>query len=308
MLVVIKNNFGLRIFVAILCIIIGLYPVRTIRAQTLAPSSLLFGVISPSSSLFTNDSDSDGLVDSDEVSVYHTDPTIPDTDGDGYADGEEIRNGYSPLQVTGRLNSVDSDDDGLSDELELKLTTDLAKKDTDNDGVSDRDEVYSGRNPLKFSLATSTVQRSVKVDLDQQQLTYFFNGIKLGTMPVSTGQPKTPTPPGSFKVLRKVPVVHYVGPGYDLPNTKWNLEFKRSFYVHGAYWHTQFGIRTMSHGCVNMAYRDVEKLYAFLQVGDTIEIVGKTPRGKILNPITFSTTEEIKKADQHMADQLRNGS
>ena len=33
----------------------------------------------------------------------------------------------------------------------------------------------------------------------------------------------------------------------------------------------------MSHGCVNMAYKDVEKIYNFLDVGDKVKVYGKTP-------------------------------
>jgi hypothetical protein len=278
------------------------------RATSTTASMVLNTITSTPPSEMQNDTDADGLTDSDEYAIYHTDPQNADSDGDGYADGEEIRHGYSPLRSGERLAKIDTDHDSLSDELELKLGTNLLKKDSDGDNMSDRDEVYAGRNPLSASSTTSTVKRLVQVDLNRQQLTYFFNGIKLGTMPVSTGKIQTPTPPGSFKVIRKLPVHRYVGADYDLPNTKWNLEFKRSYYIHGAYWHNQFGIRTMSHGCVNMAYRDVEKLYAFLQVGDTVEITGKTPRGKIANPITLPTTEEFKKAIQQIAEQPRSSS
>lgn len=43
-----------------------------------------------------DDTDGDGLVDSQEV-VYGTNVSNPDTDGDGYSDGEEVSNGYNPL-------------------------------------------------------------------------------------------------------------------------------------------------------------------------------------------------------------------
>lgn len=42
------------------------------------------------------DSDEDGLTD-DVEAFYGTDKNNPDTDGDGYKDGEEVNNGYDPL-------------------------------------------------------------------------------------------------------------------------------------------------------------------------------------------------------------------
>lgn len=43
-----------------------------------------------------NDADNDGLSDRMELN-FHTNLLNPDTDGDGYKDGEEIDNGYNPL-------------------------------------------------------------------------------------------------------------------------------------------------------------------------------------------------------------------
>ena len=43
------------------------------------------------------DSDFDGISDADEVSAWGTDPKKKDTDGDGFADGIEVLNGYNPL-------------------------------------------------------------------------------------------------------------------------------------------------------------------------------------------------------------------
>lgn len=42
------------------------------------------------------DTDFDGLSDYEEVQVYSTNPLNPDSDGDTFTDGDEIKNGYNP--------------------------------------------------------------------------------------------------------------------------------------------------------------------------------------------------------------------
>lgn len=42
------------------------------------------------------DTDGDGLSDKAEIDVWKTDPTVVDSDGDGYGDGFEVINGYNP--------------------------------------------------------------------------------------------------------------------------------------------------------------------------------------------------------------------
>lgn len=49
-----------------------------------------------------NDTDGDALTDAEE-SVYNTNPINPDTDGDGYLDGSEVLNLFSPLAKSAPL-------------------------------------------------------------------------------------------------------------------------------------------------------------------------------------------------------------
>lgn len=53
-------------------------------------------IISPDDPL-AKDPDHDGLSTFAEQTTYHTDPHNPDTDGDGYLDGEEVEAGFNPL-------------------------------------------------------------------------------------------------------------------------------------------------------------------------------------------------------------------
>ena len=59
----------------------------------------------------SDDADGDGLTNSDEKDVYHTNYKKADTDGDGLTDGQEVACGYDP-------NDNDDDNDGLKDGIE----------------------------------------------------------------------------------------------------------------------------------------------------------------------------------------------
>jgi outer membrane protein OmpA-like peptidoglycan-associated protein len=91
------------------------------------------------------DTDGDGLLDTDERTIYKTDPTKKDTDGDGLIDGDEVK-----TYKTDPLNK-DTDGDRLIDGDEvLRYKTDPLKKDTDGDGCDDGREVLEMRtDPLK---------------------------------------------------------------------------------------------------------------------------------------------------------------
>lgn len=111
------------------------------------------------------------------------------------------------------------------------------------------------------------VDRYVRVDLSEQRMYAYERGYQVNSFLVSSGLPRTPTPPGEYHIQRKIYSHLYSGPGYYLPNTLYNLQFRPHYYLHGAYWHNNFG-HPMSHGCVNIHYRDAKWLFDWMQTGD----------------------------------------
>ncbi|MBX7050476.1 MAG: tandem-95 repeat protein [Flavobacteriales bacterium] len=101
--------------------------------------------------LSTNDCDNDGL-DNDGEILAGTDNTNPDTDGDGFLDGDEVNNNTDPLDAcdpnAGAIASNDCDNDGLDSTMEDLFGTDPANPDTDGDGLDDGTEVNNGSDPV----------------------------------------------------------------------------------------------------------------------------------------------------------------
>ena len=81
------------------------------------------------------DRDLDGLDTAAEIFVHYTDPGLPDSDGDGLLDGEEIALGSDPL-------SVDTDDDGLADGSDPDPLVWAQYSDIDENGLYDSYEDY----------------------------------------------------------------------------------------------------------------------------------------------------------------------
>lgn len=99
----------------------------------------------------TGDNDLDGLKDVDEYK-RDSDPTKPDTDGDGLGDLVETATGVyvGPTNTGSSPKNTDSDGDSLSDATEVNRTppTDPNKADTDGDTFTDPDEIAWGTSPV----------------------------------------------------------------------------------------------------------------------------------------------------------------
>jgi len=167
-------------------------------------------------------------------------------------------------------SGIDSDKDGLPDELEAKYSTDPENFDTDGDGYNDGEELSHGYDPLAGGNAR--LPKKIEVDLSEQRLRYSYGEFgEQGNFLISSGVEGAPSPEGEFAIIRKVPSMIFKGRGYYYPKTKWNLQFSGPYYIHGTYWHNNFGV-PMSHGCINVAYKDMEGLYNFADAGTVVVI------------------------------------
>lgn len=147
------------------------------------------------------DTDNDGLDDCEEQNIYFTDWFNPDTDSDGYPDGQEIANGYSPHRASLRLTEVDSDGDGLTDDLELAFGSSLYNPDTDGDGYTDGFEVHNGYSPVDPSPKKLT--KRITIYTSENRLEYFLKDIRIGSLPVQSISAGVPT--GTFTITTKHP-------------------------------------------------------------------------------------------------------
>jgi hypothetical protein len=73
-------------------------------------------------------------------------PSGVDSDGDGIPDDVELALGLDPHNAVDA--SEDFDRDGLTNLQEFELGTDLRNADTDGDGLTDGQEVARGTSPL----------------------------------------------------------------------------------------------------------------------------------------------------------------
>jgi len=90
-----KINIFLVIFIMLIGCLIGGYAIlksKNIKADMLGQLAQNFNMEN-----VIDDYDFDGLADWEEE-IYKTDPTNPDTDGDGYLDGEEVASGFDPTK------------------------------------------------------------------------------------------------------------------------------------------------------------------------------------------------------------------
>lgn len=114
-------------------------------------------------------------------------------------------------------------------------------------------------------------RRWIEVNLTKQTLTAWQGDVAIMRTSISSGLPGTPTVTGRFRVGIKYQSQRMTGPGYDLPGVPWVMYFYGDYALHGAYWHSNFGV-PMSAGCVNMVPSEAEFLYNWAPVGTEVYV------------------------------------
>ncbi len=119
--------------------------------------------------------------------------------------------------------------------------------------------------------AAVSAGRSILVDLSDQRIYAYENGVLVRNVLVSTGLPATPTVLGDYTVQRKIVAETMAGPGYYLPDVPYTMYFFQGYAIHGTYWHSNFGT-PMSHGCVNLPTPEAEWFYNWADYGTPVHV------------------------------------
>jgi len=135
--------------------------------------------------------------------------------------------------------------------------------------------------PDSTSVEPVQVKRRIVVSLEDRKLALVENGQVKKVYTVAVGKPSTPSPVGTFTIQRRVknPVYQHDGkvvePGPGNPvGTRWMGLSVKGYGIHGTNEPKSIG-KAASHGCIRMARKDLEEMYAMVSVGDTVELIGQ---------------------------------
>jgi lipoprotein-anchoring transpeptidase ErfK/SrfK len=127
-------------------------------------------------------------------------------------------------------------------------------------------------------VAPAAQQRALIVSIPDRKIVLLENGVVTRVYPVAVGKPSTPSPAGSFSIVRRVSDPTYshngrvVAPGPKNPvGSRWMGLSARGYGIHGTNEPNSIG-KAASHGCIRMGKADIEDLFARVQVGDAVEI------------------------------------
>jgi lipoprotein-anchoring transpeptidase ErfK/SrfK len=124
-------------------------------------------------------------------------------------------------------------------------------------------------------------KRRVLVSIPDRKLFVLEDGRVVRTFAVAVGAAVSPSPTGEFQIVSRISNPTYYHPGVVIPagagnpiGTRWVGLNKKGYGIHGTNEPRSIG-RAASHGCIRLRNRDIERLFAVVRVGDTVEIRGE---------------------------------
>jgi LysM repeat protein len=124
---------------------------------------------------------------------------------------------------------------------------------------------------IKLPEQSGAGRRWIEIDLAGQTLTAWQGDVPVLYTRISSGKSGTPTVTGSYQIASKFQSQSMFGADYYLPDVPWVMYFHGSYAIHGAYWHSAFGVPT-SHGCINMRVDEARALYAWAEQGTEVVV------------------------------------
>jgi lipoprotein-anchoring transpeptidase ErfK/SrfK len=122
--------------------------------------------------------------------------------------------------------------------------------------------------------------RMIVVSLQDRRLALVENGVVTAVYPVAVGKTSTPSPTGTFTIVNHIINPTYYHHGEVIPagpenpvGNRWMGLNIPGYGIHGTNVQRSIG-KAVSHGCIRVGRRNLEKLFAQVRVGDTVEIIG----------------------------------
>jgi len=132
-------------------------------------------------------------------------------------------------------------------------------------------------SPKAPEFAKATV-RWVLVSIPDRKLALFENGKVVRIYRVAVGKTSTPSPVGKFKIVNRVtnPAYYHRGQiiaaGEGNPvGTRWMGLSAKGYGIHGTNQPNSIG-KAASTGCIRVGKKDLEELFALVDVGDRVQI------------------------------------
>jgi lipoprotein-anchoring transpeptidase ErfK/SrfK len=132
-------------------------------------------------------------------------------------------------------------------------------------------------NPKAPEFAKATV-RWVLVSIPDRKLALFENGKVARIYRVAVGKTSTPSPVGEFKIVNRVTSPTYYHKGQVIAagkgnpvGSRWMGLSAKGYGIHGTNQPNSIG-KAASTGCIRVGKKDLEELFALVDVGDAVQI------------------------------------